>query len=380
MQTDNKTLYAIRDDEERSLLILWNFIVVMSSLIGDSIILIATINYKAIKLHKLIVTVMQHMAVCDLIQTVFNVSPRTLALISDRWVVGELLCHVQENVSWVSIFVTVSLTCVMTTLKLITVKYPLRTRAWSTRLGHKICSSVWLLVLGWYTPALVVSLLYIRDTIHFSYIDYTCDYDYFSPSVPTWYIWYFLISLVVVGFLSCTTLLVTSVLLLIVASRAASRHGETLRWEGVITVLLTVGVFFISYLPNDVRIVTDFWGIIKYSNTSIRVMIHLTNLNIVANFFVYALTVRSFRHFLKNKISQLLFLIRLSTQGGGQPHHRPVALQRQRPYPRQRPNPRQDPPEVQSGDILTPAAELQELQLQEDEIVQNFPDIVDTPV
>ena len=352
----------------------------MSSLIGDSIILIATIKYKAIKLHKLVVTVMQHMAVCDLIQTVFSVSPSTLALISYRWVVGELLCNVQQHVGWICGLVTMLLTCVMTTLKLITVKYPLRTRAWSTRLGHKICCSVWLLVLGCYAPLLVMRLLYIRDTIHLKY--YTCMYDIFSRSVPTWYIWYSLISLAVLSILSFPTLLVTSVLLLIVASRAASRHGETLRWEGVITVLLTVGVFFISYLPFSVWIVTASQGI-KYSNTSIRVMYHLTNLNVMANFFVYSLTVRSFRHFLKVKIFELLSLMMLSMQGGRQlhqRHQRPVAHQLQRPYPRQRPNPRQDPPEVQGDDILTPAADLQGSQLQEDEIQQNFPDIVDTPV
>jgi len=186
----------------------------------------------------------------------------------------------------------------------------------------------------------------------------------------------------VVSILSCTTLLVTSVLLLIVASRAASRHGETLRWEGVTTVLLTVGVFFISFLPYGVWIVTASQGI-KYSNTSLLVITHLTNLNVMANFFVYSLTVRSFRHFLKVKISELLSLMMLSMQGGRQlhqRHQRPVALQLQRPYPRQRPNPRQDPPELQGDDILTPAAELQGSQLQEDEIQQNFPDIVDTPV
>ena len=380
MQTNNKTLYAIRDDEERSLLILWNFIVVMSSLIGDSIILIATIKYKAIKLHKLVVIVMQHMAVCDLIQTVFRVFPITLALISDRWVVGELLCHVQESVSWVCGSVTMLLTCAMTTLKLITVKYPLR--AWPTRIGHKICAYLWLLELFLCTPALVVTLLYTRDTIYFSYIEYDCNYNILSPSLPTWYTWYSVISVAVVSILSCTTLLVTSVLLLIVASRAASRHGETLRWEGVTTVLLTVGVFFISFLPFSVWIVTSLQGV-KYSNTSIRVMYHLANLNVMANFFVYSLTVRSFRHFLKVKISELLSLMRLSMQGGRQlhqRHQRPVALQLQRPYPRQRPNPRQDPPEFLGDDILTPAAELQGSQLQEDEIQQNIPDYLDTPV
>ena len=373
MQTSDKTQYAIKDDAERLLLILWNFVVLLLSLIGDSIILIATIKYKAINLKKVIITVMQHMAVCDLIQTVFRVIPVTLALISDRWIVGELLCHVEENICWACLPVTVLLTCAMTTLKLITVKYPLKTGAWSTQLGHKICASLWLLAVIWYTPFLLVNLVYIRDTIHFSYKEYSCDYDRLSLSVPTWLTWYFPISIAALSILSFTMLIVTSVLLLIMASKAASRHGATLRWEGVTTVLLTVGVFFLSYLPLSVCLVAYFGGV-EYSNTSIRVMIHLTNLNILANFFVYALTVRSFRHFLKMKISQLLFLIRLSTQGGRQPHHRPVALQRQRP------NPRQDPPEVQSGDILTPAAELQELQLQEDEIVQNFPDIVDTPV
>ena len=317
MQTDNKTLYAIRDDEERLLLILWNLIVVLSSLIGDSIILIATIKYKAIKLHKLVVTVMQHMAVCDLIQTVFRVFPSSLAIIADHWVFGELLCHVQENVSLACVPVTMLLTCALTTLKLVTVKYPLRARAWPTRLGHKICSSVWLLVLGCYTPLLVVRLIYIRETIYFSYRDYSCSYDLRSPSVPTptWLTWYFVISFAMFSIFSYPTLIATSVLLLIVASKAASRHGETLRWEGVTTVLLTVGVFFISYVPFSLWFVTDPWGV-KYSSTSFRVIYQLTYLNIISNFFVYALTVRSFRHFLKVKISELLSSMKLSMRGG----------------------------------------------------------------
>ena len=382
MQTGNKTLYAIRDDAERSLLILWNFTVIVSSLIGDSIILIATIKYRAIKLHKLVITVMQHMAVCDLIQTVLRVFPGTLAIISDRWVVGELLCHVEVNVTWASVPVTVLLTCAMTTLKLITVKCPLRSRAWSTRLGHKICFALWFLALCWYTPLLVVRLLYIGDTVHLSFIEYGCAYDRLSPSVPIWYTWYFPISVAVLSIFSFTTLIVTSVLLLIVASRAASQHGETLRWEGVTTVLLTVGVFFLSYLPFSLWLMAYLCGVEK-STTSIRAIIHITNLNIMANFFVYSLTVRSFRHFLKVKISELLSLMRLAMQGlrRGQLHQRPVDLQRQRLYLRQRPNPtaRQDPPEVQDDDILNPAVELQGSQLQEDG-VQHFSNILETPV
>ena len=114
-----------------------------------------------------------------------------------------------------------------------------------------------------------------------------------------------------------------------------------------------------------------------YWTTSMRAIVHLTNLNIMANFFVYSLTVRSFKHFLKTKISEVLSFMsmRLSTEEQRRPHRRPVALQRQRPHPRQ------DPREVLGDDALTPAAELQGLQLQEEEMEQNLQDIVaETPV
>ena len=352
--------------------------ILLASLIGDSIILIATTKYKAIKLHKVIITVMQHMAVCDLMQAVLAVFPVTLGLITDRWVMGELLCHVQYNIRWVCAPVAVFLTSAMTTLKLIIVKYPLRTGAWSTWLGHKVCSSLWLLVIACYTPLNVVNLLYIRDTIYFSYTDYGCAYDYLSPTLPSWFLWYTPTSIAVLGTLSFTTLIVTSVILLIVARSAASRHGETLRWEGVITILLTAIVLLFSYLPYSVVTVAWFLGI-ELNDSTFRALFHLINLNIMANFFVYSLTVRSFRNFLKIKISELLSL--MSTRGGRQTHQRPQPHQRrQRPYQRQVPNLRQDPPQVQSGDTLTPVAELQGLQLQGDGIQHHSTNIVDTPV
>ena len=40
MQAEDKTLYGIKDEAERSILVLWNLVVVLASLIGDSLILI----------------------------------------------------------------------------------------------------------------------------------------------------------------------------------------------------------------------------------------------------------------------------------------------------------------------------------------------------
>ena len=370
MQTDNRTLYGIKDDTERTALIIWSITVLLASLIGDSVILIATIRYTAIKRHKVIIAVMQHMAVCDLLQNTFRVFPITLALITDRWVVGELLCHVQDNVGWVCSVVTMLLTCALTTLKLVIVKHPFRTVAWSTRLGHKICSVIWLLIIGLYTPVLLVKIFYIRDSIYFSYNDYECSYGYSSASVPTWYLWYYLANVGVINLVSYTTLTVTSALLLVVAKRAAAHHGRKLKWEGLITVLATVGVFLVSYLPMTVVFVT-FLLRVGYSSRVWRAVALVHYLNIMANFFVYSITVQSFREFLKLKTSQLLSLLGSYKSELRQPLLPKSPLVRAKKHP------------VRVKDPSTPAVELQELHLisdSEEGSGQNIPVIRDTSV
>ena len=76
-----------------------------------------------------------------------------------------LLYHVQYNINWVCEPVTVVLTSALTTLKLIMVKYHLRTGAWFERLGHNIGSFLWLVILGWglrcFTALLVIDIMCI---------------------------------------------------------------------------------------------------------------------------------------------------------------------------------------------------------------------------
>ena len=62
---------ALLSDQELIVFKVWMGTVIFTSLSGDSIILLATIKYRAIKQHKVVIAVMQHMAVCDLLQTVF---------------------------------------------------------------------------------------------------------------------------------------------------------------------------------------------------------------------------------------------------------------------------------------------------------------------
>jgi hypothetical protein len=279
--------------------------VFFASLIGDNIILIGTIKYKAIRQNKSVIAVIQHMAVCDLLQTVFIVFPETLALITDRWILGELLCHGDANIGITCGGVNLFLTCCLSSLKLIILKQPLRARTWAKKLGHKICAAMWLLALGLHTPKLVVNMSYILETLYFSYKEYICTYDFYSPSIPKWFPMYGVIISLIGSILMYTTLIVTSILILVTARRAASRQRESVKWEGITTVVLTVVVLLVSYLPYTVSLVSSVFGV-KYSSNLWRTFSRLTYLNIMANFFIYSLTVPSFREFLKLKMFAIL--------------------------------------------------------------------------
>ena len=139
MQTlDTNRDQGIQDDTERFSFVLWLLFVLMSSLIGDTVILIATCKYKAMSLPNIIVAIIQHMAVCDLLQSIFRVFPVLAAILADGLVLGKIMGHIQTNLMYITTWYTMLLTCALTTVKFAHLKYPFQARAWSKNTGHII--------------------------------------------------------------------------------------------------------------------------------------------------------------------------------------------------------------------------------------------------
>ena len=280
----------------------------LSSLIGDSIILVATIKYRAIKQHKVIVAVIQHLAVSDLLQTLFKIHPTTVAIAADEWVMGDALCHTQDFVIWAWGGVTMVLTCAMSSLKLAHIKYPFLTRTWSQKFGHKVCCAAWTFILVSYAPVLVVKIFLIRDTIYFDYNTYLCSYNIISANAPSWFRMYNIITYFISSILSYLILIVTSILLLLAAKAVRSRNGGAVRLEGLITVLLTVGIYLISFMPKMLVYNGSLMG--AYLAPWIwKTVYFLCYLNITSNFYVYCITIKSFREFLKMKALQVISFV-----------------------------------------------------------------------
>ena len=294
-EISNKTAYGIESNALRYIWAGYYLFVIASSLIGDTTILIASIKYKAFKLHRVIVVIIQHIAFCDLMVSVTYVLPNIVSVTSDKWVLGNFFCYFCSYAKYYSNVTSVYLICAMTTSKLLLLKFPFRFGTTTSKKAHLICVVCWLAAF-----ILPVTLLLENNDVSFSYRGYLCNY------VTSSEIWHYLKPIIAVLILFIPTCLVvsTTICLLIEARKIVSRSRESLKWQGIMTTVLTATVFCLSLLPYVAYYVwASFVSVNDKSKSSLyttfyRVAISLLSLNTISNFYIYCLTVSSFRAFI----------------------------------------------------------------------------------
>ena len=142
--------------------------VIISSLVGDSLILIGSIKYRAFRLHKIIVTFIQHMAVCDLVKTLGDVIPNMISSICDGGSSHKIMIYSRFFITFLTSSLGSLLICGLTLTKLLLLSYPFRIGIASKSQAHKVCLGIWVAAL--YAP--LVQLLIDKDDVIFDYRNY----------------------------------------------------------------------------------------------------------------------------------------------------------------------------------------------------------------
>ena len=270
-----------------------NLLIVVSSLFGDTMILIGSIKYRAIRLHRITVAVIQHLAVINLVLTANRVLPITISLVTNRWIFGEVLCNLQQYVDKICYRTVYFLTCTLTTTKLMTIKFPLKCGVWSECKAQKLCFLMEGVSLCFVAPFILLYYTAGREAVSFSYLTYNCGIaaDLLSSELPLKTSLHFLLNNLLPA---CIYLIpaLSSGLILVEARRVAHNHQQHLRWEGVMTALLTCLVYYISFIPHTLTAII-------LSVNYFKVAEFLLNFNVMANFYIYTLTVQSFRTFIR---------------------------------------------------------------------------------
>ena len=288
--------FGMKNDAERFLWAGWLLFVFVSSLLGDSLILIASIKYKAFNLHKMIVTFIQHIAINDLLSAVGSIIPSILSTIYET---GSPYRFIDYARLFILYYTTVSNSVFISALtlgKLLLLKYPLKLSSLSKKHAHKICAGIWVFCL--YVPVLHLGI--DKDDIIFDYRLYGITYRYTSS------IWKIVmpLSTIVTLIAPGVIVVVSTVLILREARKVVRRTQESLRWQGITTVVLTATVYTIAFLPTTIYFFAEPF-VEKDPNMPgifylefYRVAVGILQFNIISNFFIYSLTVVGFRKFL----------------------------------------------------------------------------------
>ena len=106
----------------------WCHTSLLLSLLGNSYVLYSTILYKAIKLDKLSVWIIQNLAVSDLISSVIVLIPVIISLYADsNWVLGGTFCKISFGYKYVGIVANMALINILSFNKLARCLFPLKT-------------------------------------------------------------------------------------------------------------------------------------------------------------------------------------------------------------------------------------------------------------
>ena len=297
----DRAQFGNHDNTGRYIWIIFIMFALLSSLIGDSTILVAAVKYRAFKLHKLIVVIIQHIAVADLMVSATFLFPKVVSKIAGRWIFGKLFCNISPYNTYFATTLGIQLICAMTTSKVIILKYPLRSVAFSRRRAHWLCAALWVLASNWSICFFIVE----KEDVFFDYRIYTCDYGFSAP------VWRWLKNLLIITLVVCPNVLVigTTVYLFILARQAVARRGtDSLKWQGIMTTALTGTVYCISTLPYAVfrileAIVDDENKPESFFHTHYHSLANdFLFLNTISNIYIYSMTVASFRKFIMFKV------------------------------------------------------------------------------
>ena len=293
----------IQNDAERYFWVSYHLIVLLSSFFGDTFILYASFQRDTFKINRFIVLIMQHIAVCDLLYATTIVLPGTITLTANFWILGITVCYIPAYAQYIFYSANNVLTATLAASKYLLLKFP-HHKAWSTKNAHIACGVIWVSAL--ITPGLMLDIA--PDDIYFNYRVHNCKYssknevwNYLQPILG------FIFIIAPIFVIICTT--VPTLKYLATAVRSARRAGGNVPRQGTWAVALTAVVFCISNIPLVVAeavnnfVANDF--ILFHAHVQ-RIITFMTMINIMSNFYIYALTIKHFRRFLLSKAKSIV--------------------------------------------------------------------------
>ena len=289
---------------ERYFLVGWTSIVLLGCITGNTVILLATTRYKAIRLDKTSVVLIKSIAICDLAMGIVSVHTSLASLLYGGWPYGTISCYVFHYLKVPTFICTVLLICGLHLSKLYNLLYPFKALGRTSKQGQIISAVI--LVLSTFPS--ILQLAVDRRDVEFDYRSFICLYRYSSP------IWKILSPVIVGLFVFLPNLIVfgTSIALLRIVKKVKGRVKQ-----GIWTTLYVAFVYFSVNGPITFHILVtqNLSHILSgevisfYDNNLFRSVSFFASSNCFLNFLIYYRSVRSFNFFVRKSLQKISIFV-----------------------------------------------------------------------
>ena len=279
-------------DTVRYTLISWCLLSAVLSLTGNTIVLIATRKYRALKLDEYSVRLMENLAVADLGYTLSGILVTVVAIATKSWPYGKEMCVVDRFLTSVFYNITPLIVALLCGSKLSCLLSPFSayTRPTSGILVGMV--SVWVLV----TTSCLVSIIVYRSNVYYDNLSFQCWVDYTHRH-------YFGTILIAYMILVAMVIIIATVWLLVVARRITGRIQK----KGAVAIISVSVIYSIATVPTAVLMALELtkwyttWSDEAQAICKIVTMytFYLTNF---CNPIVYYFSVNSFKEFVNNRV------------------------------------------------------------------------------
>ena len=309
MNLSNVTSYISMLPATRYLLIIFNILIVLLGVFGNSIVLFVSKKYNALKMDKVSVVLLESLAAADILTTLMAFLPMGVTLIADQWVLGEVLCGFGGYFAIVPVLTEIYLIMTITCHRLHVLNNSLRTGTLESKTGYIISSVIW----GF---AFFLALLgTIQNKITFRSASLNC-YSVNTPSDHGTDMWTQSFLVLTVFLIPTLTLVFGNFWILFIVAESHGRVGERALpgRKAVITTALVSGCFILSYGPYIMAWVSFSSGH-KWPLWATLSGVYGPSFNVVINPFIYYWRNTGFRRTVKNLLLSSTHDLELAERG-----------------------------------------------------------------
>ena len=271
-------------------------LIIIVGLTGNLVVLIGSLKYKALKMDRVSVILLENIAIADIIMITMFCTTMLITLIAEKWILGEALC----------VIVYVRLVAMDTEICLITWASCYRLKIIMTPLGDRLGSNkVKICVLGvWvFWLSFVIATIAFDPVTKFTYVpgDLQCRFgdqlekeemNVFQRALAFFY--------VIIIFVPIFIISVSNVFILYYVGKSSAWKGGSHMpgMKALKTVTRVCIVFIFSYVPTIILLLTMGMGYNTPSWSGLACKLAMM-MNMIANPIIYVFTNPHFARFLK---------------------------------------------------------------------------------